>query len=1177
MFIKLFRLISYRVNLGGKGSNELFKNELMKKIISIIIIFLLGTLNSNAQNKFKEIHSFLGTTDGGQPQGDLFFDGTYLYGMTYQGGISTNPSCGVGCGTIFKIKPDGSGYNKLFDFDSINGSTPLGSLIGKDSFLYGMTRYGGSNNLGIIFKIKNDGTGFTNLFNFSVATGGVPHGSLIYDSTFLYGMTYSGPGGDGSIFKVKFDGTGFVNIFNFNGNTGDLPEGSLISDGLYLYGMTIQGGTDQYGSRNNYGNIFKIKTDGTGYIQIHDFEYSGNYGVSPYGSLVFDGTFLYGMTSGGNSNDGTIFKIKPDGSSYMDIFTFNDGTGIHPHGSLFVKDTFLYGMTSDVGMYDYYYSTIFRIKKDGTSYSELKGTSGNTSLGSLISDSTFVYGMTGSGGTKGYGTVFKYCIIPVKFNQSATLCAGKSFKLANHTYTKSGIYIDTLAAINGCDSIITTNLTVLPSTTSQHITLSHGNSITIGTHTYTISGTYFDVFPGVQVNGCDSTVTTYLTITSTVNTDSIVITNLSTANVSATIISNVGYNNITAGICYSTSPNPTITDFTDSMIGINTNHFTVKISALTPNKKYYVRSFIRTSLGILYGNQLQFIINVNLNNKVASASFPSHIVSAGARHTLFLCDNKTVMACGDNTYGAIGDGTLSQRNIPVPTDTINEIIAISASGSHSIFLKNDGTVWACGDNSHAAIGDGTTTQRNSAIKINGISGVTSISAGNTFSAFLKYDSTVWTCGDGAYGQLGFGNIGNYSYIPQQIPSLKGIIAIASGGNHCLFLKSDSTVWACGNNQWGQLGNGTVSDTSLPTQINSLKNIIAISGGLDHSLFLRSDGTVWACGDNFYGQLGDGTTTQRNSPIQILGLTNIVAISAGGFHSLFLKNDSTVWVCGNNSLGELGDGTTVQKNIPVQLGSINGIKEISAGDNQSFFVKNDGAILACGDNSYGQLGTNITTGFVLKPIQNLCQATSNSCYAYYATAYDTVQNKFILTIDPNTAKTAVSYSWDFGDGTTSTNVTPSHIYTSNNIYNVCLKITIASGASCSYCNDIGKDSIGNIYRASGFSINVVNNYLSSGGTGGGAGGGSGLSNGVQNNSTNQNISIFPNPTTGIVNIQGQLENAQIKVCDVLGKNIYQNNSASSNLQIDLSSQANGVYFINIQTGEGTVNKKIVISH
>jgi len=73
-----------------------------------------------------------------------------------------------------------------------------------------------------------------------------------------------------------------------------------------------------------------------------------------------------------------------------------------------------------------------------------------------------------------------------------------------------------------------------------------------------------------------------------------------------------------------------------------------------------------------------------------------------------------------------------------------------------------------------------------------------------------------------------------------------------------------------------------------------------------------------------------------------------------------------------------------------------------------------------------------------------------------------------------------------------------------------------------------------------------------------------------------INAYPNPTRGIISLQGQLENTQVKICDVLGNSVYQNNGAASNLQIDLSAQPNGVYFMSIQTGEGSVNKKIVVS-
>ena len=150
-----------------------------------------------------------------------------------------------------------------------------------------------------------DGSGYVKLLDFAGATNGRrPTGSLISDGTFLYGMTYSGGTNDlGTIFKIMPDGSGYVKLLDFTGVTnGSTPSGSLISDGTFLYGMNSDGGT------NDMGTIFKIMPDGSGYVKLLDFAGATN-GRTPYGSLISDGTFLYGMTSqGGTNNDGVIFK-----------------------------------------------------------------------------------------------------------------------------------------------------------------------------------------------------------------------------------------------------------------------------------------------------------------------------------------------------------------------------------------------------------------------------------------------------------------------------------------------------------------------------------------------------------------------------------------------------------------------------------------------------------------------------------------------------------------------------------------------------------------------------------------------------------------------------------------------------------------------------------------------------
>ncbi len=115
----------------------------MKKIYTIILLVIVSTV-TNAQ--FTDLLDFTGTANGKNPYGSLISDGTFLYGMTYAGGVNN-------LGTIFKIKPDGTGYLKLLDFSgTANGSNPYGSLFYDGTFLYGMTYAGGANSDGTIFK-----------------------------------------------------------------------------------------------------------------------------------------------------------------------------------------------------------------------------------------------------------------------------------------------------------------------------------------------------------------------------------------------------------------------------------------------------------------------------------------------------------------------------------------------------------------------------------------------------------------------------------------------------------------------------------------------------------------------------------------------------------------------------------------------------------------------------------------------------------------------------------------------------------------------------------------------------------------------------------------------------------------------------------------------------------------
>ena len=371
----------------------------IKKLKSKLIIGAILLVAFNCTAQYTKLYDF-DSINGRLPRCTLFSYGSFLYGITNNGGLHDD-------GVIFKLMPDGTSFTKLHDFisNSTDGYDPEGSLISVDSFLFGMTTAGGFNNMGTIFKIKPDGTGYLKIFDFTgYPNGGYPGGSLIFDGTFLYGVTVSeGLYFQGSIFKIKPDGTGYVNIYNFGGTTTDgKGANSLITDGTFLYGTTYSGGT------NDLGIIYKIKLDGTGYSNF--FNFSGSLNGRHPSNLYYDGTFLYGTTaSGGSNNYGTSYKVKPDGTGYLMLVDFTGGIiGGCPFGSLFYDGTYVYGGTGCGGANNK--GIVYKIKADGTGNAKIidyDGTNGTSSWGNFISIGNFLYGTTVSGGISNNGTIFK--------------------------------------------------------------------------------------------------------------------------------------------------------------------------------------------------------------------------------------------------------------------------------------------------------------------------------------------------------------------------------------------------------------------------------------------------------------------------------------------------------------------------------------------------------------------------------------------------------------------------------------------------------------------------------------------------------------------------------------------------------------------------------------------------
>lgn len=306
----------------------------------------------------------------------------------------------------------------------------------------------------------------------------------------------------------------------------------------------------------------------------------------------------------------------------------------------------------------------------------------------------------------------------------------------------------------------------------------------------------------------------------------------------------------------------------------------------------------------------------NLPQKIAGSGVTA--IAAGSSHSLFLKADGSLWGMGDNSIGELAQNSnLTETNVPVEIMPGN-VTAIAAADGLSLFLKSDGSLWGMGLNQDGQLGDGrfNAGPLGTYVPVEIVSSnVTAVAAGGYHGLFIKNDGSLWGMGDNAQGQLGDGTTNNVD-VPEELVS-SGVAAVAAGFNHTLFLKDDGSLWAMGSDNAGQLGNGEVEPfrqgVTAPVEIVS-SNVTAMAAGFEFSLFIKTGGSLWAFGENNAGQLGDGTYNNTNQPEEIVS-SNVTAIAAGGYHALYIKNDGSAWVTGNDAFGGLGDGVEMDTNRP----------------------------------------------------------------------------------------------------------------------------------------------------------------------------------------------------------------------------------------------------------------------
>lgn len=423
------------------------------------------------------------------------------------------------------------------------------------------------------------------------------------------------------------------------------------------------------------------------------------------------------------------------------------------------------------------------------------------------------------------------------------------------------------------------------------------------------------------------------------------------------------------------------------------------------NYPYFYKYFVLTTLFFIVFTTSQF-------------AYESGRISAGKDYSLYIDNNSTVWAWGNNFSGKLGDNTTTDKIYPIKIEHLQgkNIKRVLAGCNNSFAVDQNNNLWAWGENllNYLGVGLGNDEIEECCQEYSGplykneiytptiikdVKKVYDVTSSCNHSLILTNNDEfkVYAWGEGYMGQLGINDRNrSYVYTPMEAYNLQDVIEVSAGNSFSLALRSDGNVYTWGDNKYGQLGtnfvpfppanelflmplrtiinnliNYTSEYTIIPIEASKPENIVDpqiyhIAAGGDHALALVVDNqnntSLWAWGRNDMGQLGNRKTYEYTNIPTMVSLPDnitITEISAGQNHSLALDSDGNVWAWGDNSYKQIGN-TNISENmnyctIPTKVEGLSNVVEISAGAYHNLALTKDGKIYGWGNNTYGQLG------------------------------------------------------------------------------------------------------------------------------------------------------------------------------------------------------------------------------
>ena len=319
------------------------------------------------------------------------------------------------------------------------------------------------------------------------------------------------------------------------------------------------------------------------------------------------------------------------------------------------------------------------------------------------------------------------------------------------------------------------------------------------------------------------------------------------------------------------------------------------------------------------------------NNSTANSALPTDVsglssgvsdVSAGYDFTCALTTVGGVMCWGNNTYGNLGDGSTTQKLVPIAVSGLSGVASLSSRNHHSCVVTSTGGAKCWGSNGNGQLGANYPNNSSTPVAVTGLaSGVSTITVGNEHSCAVTSAGGAKCWGGNSYGQLGKDStVTSSSPTPVDVYSLtSGAASISAGAYHTCAVTTAGGAKCWGLNNNGQLGIGSTSSTWVPTAVSGRDSgVSSLAVGDTHSCLITATGTAMCWGVNSQGQLGNNSTTRNLTPVAVTGLTSGIRQLTGGSSHTCAITDSGPLCWGRNREGQLGNGSTTDTKVPVAV-------------------------------------------------------------------------------------------------------------------------------------------------------------------------------------------------------------------------------------------------------------------